>query len=154
MVHASVDEQERDQFARWSEWVVRHGEQRDVLQELVRDGVERCAHCSVRFRSCDFLVLCTNGEMSSDGGSERTTLTDGDHLNDEDSNPRDESEPEPDLAYLSYQIGFQPPISWGLGTLATCSVSYIQYNNSGGTFHTSYSTKGAKYNNKRTQFSK
>jgi len=43
-VHASVDEQERDQFARWSEWVVRHGEERDVLQELVRDSVERCAH--------------------------------------------------------------------------------------------------------------
>lgn len=80
-MHASVDEQERDQFARWSEWIARHGEQRDILQELVRDFVEQCAHCSFVFVLVT--LLC---EMSSDGGSERTTLIDGDHLNDEDSN--------------------------------------------------------------------
>ncbi len=76
-MHASVDEQERDQFARWSEWIARHGEQRDVLQELVRDRVERCAHCSLVFVFVSFLVLCTNSEMSGDGGLRQTTTLTG-----------------------------------------------------------------------------
>jgi hypothetical protein len=43
-VQASVDEQERDQFVRWTERVARHGEERDVLEEFVRDRVQRVAH--------------------------------------------------------------------------------------------------------------
>ena len=43
-VQASVDEQERDQLMRWTERVARDGEQRDLLEELVRDRVQCVAH--------------------------------------------------------------------------------------------------------------
>jgi len=94
-VQASVDEQERDQFARWAEWVARHGEQRDVLQELVRDRVERRAHSSSpSVRSFVFVFFFSCGPFLSSVLMMRclvmvvlrqtTTRTDGDHRNDDD----------------------------------------------------------------------